>query len=67
MFLVHRIGDKVYYEMGHALAAVENKPEKKKEAADAFRTLATKYPDSEFAPKAKEKLQQLAPPATPKK
>jgi len=42
--------DKVYYELGYALAAIENLPEKKKEAADTFRTLATKFPDSPRTP-----------------
>ena len=33
----------------------------KQEAIKAYKALADKYPDSEFAPKAKERLQQLGP------
>jgi hypothetical protein len=39
----------------------------KLKAIKAYKDLTTKYPDSEFAPKAREKLQQIAPPAPPKK
>ena len=46
----YKEADKVYYELGYALGAVENKPEKKKESAEAFRTLATKFPDSPRTP-----------------
>ena len=38
----------------------------KQVAIKAYQDLVDKYPDSEFAPKAKEKLQKLGPPtATP--
>ena len=34
-------------------------------AIQKYQELVTKYPDSEFAPKAAERLQQLGPPSTP--
>ena len=37
----------------------------KQTAAQKYQELVTKYPDSEFAAKAKERLQQLGPPTTP--
>ena len=49
----------------------EFKAKQKQVAIKAYKDLVDKYPDSEFAPKAKEKLQQLGPltatPAPPKK
>jgi hypothetical protein len=39
----------------------------KKLAIKAYQDLTTKYPDSEFAPQAKERLQQIQPPAPQKK
>jgi len=58
----------------HKKTKAEEQAEKVKEfrvrqknmAIKAYQDLSTKYPDSEFAPKAKERLQQLGPPtATP--
>ena len=44
----------------------EFKAKQKQVAIKAYKDLVDKYPESEFAPKAKEKLQQLGPPtATP--
>ena len=36
----------------------------KQVAINAYQDLVEKYPDSEFAPKAKEKLQKLGPPTS---
>ena len=44
----------------------EFRVKQKQVAIKAYKDLVDKYPDSEFAPKAKEKLQKLGPPtATP--
>ena len=50
-----------------AKAAQETKlkDEKKGKAAKYLKELAEKYPDSEFAPKARERLQSIGPVATP--
>ena len=46
----------------------EFRVKQKQVAIKAYKDLVDKYPDSEFAPKAKEKLKQLGPPAaTPAK
>jgi Outer membrane lipoprotein len=39
----------------------------RKEAIKAYTNLVEKYPDSPYTDKAKERLQQLGPAATPKK
>lgn len=36
-------------------------------ARKCYQSITTKYPDSEFATQAGERLQQLGPPTTPKK
>ena len=47
-------------------ARKEFRAKQKQVAIKAYTDLADKYPESEFAPKAKAKLQQLGPPtATP--
>ena len=45
----------------------EFRARQKKQAIKAYHDLVTKYPDSEFAPKAQERLDQLGPPEPPKK
>ncbi len=45
---------------------VEFRAKQKQVAIKAYKDLVDKYPESEFTPKAKEKLQRLGPPsATP--
>ena len=45
---------------------VEFRAKQKQVAIKAYKDLVDKYPESEFVPKAKEKLQRLGPPtATP--
>lgn len=41
--------------------------EQKARAVKAYQELVKKYPDSEYAEKAKERIRSLTPPATPKK
>ena len=43
------------------------KREQKAKALKAYQDLVKKYPDSEYAAKAKERIRTLTPPATPKK
>lgn len=45
----------------------EFRARQKKEAIKAYQNLVTKYPDSEYAPKAQERLDQLGPAEPPKK
>ena len=46
-----------------AQAKVQFRAKQKQVAIKAYKDLADKYPESEFASKAKEKLQHLGPPA----
>ena len=50
-----------------AAAAAKAKAQQKEQALKSYRELVKKYPDSEYAEKAKERIRALAPPSTPAK
>lgn len=60
-------GCKKKMNAAEAKAAAEGKKreEKRQRAAKYFQEIAAKYPDSEFASKARERLSSIGPVATP--